>query len=114
MKKILILSLMVFIPALSFAENKTNKSKFNFEQCEEILGAAIFNGVLEDVCGFNGSVKEKLKMIYDAGQCRHTVPQSNVDSLIRDVLEDSRMRYKAFGEKVFCDENLKGYTDLME
>lgn len=114
MKKILLLGLMLIIPTLTFAENTSPKSKLNIEQCKEVLGAAIFNGVLEDVCGFTGSVKDNLKKIYDAGQCRYTVPQSNVDALIKDVLEDSRMRYKAFGEKVFCEENMKGYTDLMD
>lgn len=114
MKKVLALSFLCVFPVFTFAENKGIKPKLDLNQCKEILGAAIFNKVLEEICGFNGGVKENLKKIYDEGQCRHIVPQSTVDSLAKDVLEDSRMRYKAFGEKVFCEANLKGYTDLMD
>lgn len=114
MKRIIISSLVFMISTITVAEKEATKPKLNLEQCKEILGAALFNGVLEEACGFNGSVKDKLKMIYDSGQCRHTVPQKDVDFLVKDVLVDSRMRYKAYGGEVFCEENLKGYTDLME
>ena len=114
MKRLFALGFLCVLPILTFAGNKEVKPKLDLNQCKEILGAAIFNGVLEEVCGFNGGVKDSLKEIYEKGQCRYTVPQSTVDTLAKDVLEDSRMRYKAFGEKAFCDANLKGYTDLMD
>lgn len=84
------------------------------ELCEEVLGAAIFNGVLEAVCEFDGGVKDKLKNIYDSANCRDIVPQETVANLSKDVLQDSRDRYKVFGEKKFCEDNLRGYADLMD
>lgn len=109
-----LLSLILLFPTFAFAKENEKKQALSLELCEELLGAAIFNKVLEEICGFNGGVKDKIKTIYDNGKCRYTVPQSTVEVLAKDVLEDSRLRYKAFGEKEFCDGNLKGYTDLMD
>ncbi|ALH95593.1 hypothetical protein [Acinetobacter equi] len=105
--------------ALSF--QLTNASTMPIEEqeeklgfCKEVLGAAIFNSVLETVCDFDGGVKDKLKNIYDSADCREIVPQETVENLSRDVLQDSRDRYKVFGEKKFCEDNLRGYSDLMD
>lgn len=92
----------------------TEEQEAKLELCEEVLGAAIFNGVLEAVCEFNGGVKDKLKNIYDSASCREIVPQETVDNLAKDVLEDSKDRYIAFGEKKFCEDNLRVYSDLVD
>lgn len=115
MKKILGLCILLCLQATySYAEVEKKNVKIKREFCEEILGAALFNKVLEEVCGFEGGVKDKLKNIYDSGNCRSVVPQTTVDNLAKEVLLDSRDRYKVFGEKKFCEDNLRGYADLMD
>lgn len=112
MKKILGVCLILLCSVVSAEVNQNKSEKFKLQMCEEILGGAMFNRVLEDVCGFNGGVKDKLKKTYDEGGCRSIVPQERVNAIANDVLLDSRNRYKAFGEKDFCEANLKGYADL--
>lgn len=109
------LRIILFIVLSSFTLHANSFESQNIQQkgCEEVLGAALFNGVLEDVCGFDGNVKERLKKIYDKNQCRNKVPQNKVDAIIQDNLEDSKVRYDAFGEKKFCEANMKPYVDLM-
>ena len=108
MKKLFLLTLTLLVSLSSYSKNN------DLEACKSILGAALFNQILEEVCGFEGNVKENLKKIYDENRCREIVPQSTVDYIIRDNLEDSRMRFKAFGEKKFCEENMKPYVELMD
>ena len=57
------LRIILFIVLSSFALHANSFESQNIQQkgCEEVLGAALFNGVLEDVCGFDGNVKERLK-----------------------------------------------------
>lgn len=88
-------------------------SQITIQDCEVVLGAGIFNGLLEEVCGFEGGVKDQFLSLYDKFHCRQMVPQKNVDEMAKNVAEDTKMRVKAFGLKTFCKENMKHYADLV-
>jgi hypothetical protein len=94
------------------ANAETNKDKE--ESCLTLLGAGIYNGVLEDVCKFDGGVKDKLKALYTNGGCRSIVPQEKVEETSNDVLIDSKKRFQILGERKFCDGNKDAYYDLVE
>ena len=37
--------------------------------CEQLIGAGMYNGILEDICNFNGGVKNKLLNLYNEAGC---------------------------------------------
>lgn len=113
MKKWMIAALLLS-NMLTYAQAAKQDDYFNSEKCEEILAAGMFNQILEDVCGFDGGVKDALLNIYQQAECPLIVPQQRVEQVSALVLEDSRMRYKAFGETRFCADNMKAYVDLVE
>nr|WP_314367616.1 hypothetical protein [uncultured Acinetobacter sp.] len=80
--------------------------------CEKILAAGMFNGLLEDICGFEGNVKANLLKMYDHGQCRKIIPQKKVDKLAEDVLTDTKKRIDAYSKHTFCEENMQPYVNL--
>jgi hypothetical protein len=81
--------------------------------CLKILGAGMYNGILEDTCGFNGGVKDKLNAIYSNGGCRTLVPQTEVDRTASEVIEDTRKRYQSMGQSKFCEGNRSAYGALI-
>ncbi|MGJ8757445.1 hypothetical protein ACSFV5_07295 [Acinetobacter sp. HC8-3S] len=88
----------------------TNQEKV--KACEQIMAAGMFNGLLEDVCGFEGNVKANLMAMYDQTQCRKIIPQSTVDKLAKDVVMDTKKRMDAYSKHTFCEENMQPYVDL--
>lgn len=86
--------------------------KIDKKFCGQLLGAGIYNGVLEDVCNFNGGVKNKLLNIYNEAGCRAILPQKTVDKTAKDVLTDTKGRYKAMGHNAFCNGNIEDYNAL--
>lgn len=60
---------------------KAETSEDKKESCLTLLGAGIYNGVLEDVCKFDSGVKDKLKALYTEGGCRNIVPQEKVEEI---------------------------------
>lgn len=86
----------------------TNES----EICFKILGAGIYNGILEEVCGFSGGVKDKLKAMYASGVCPEIISEEEISNLSEKILIDTRRRYQAMGENAFCKENKNAYFDL--
>ncbi len=82
--------------------------------CIKILGAGMYNGVLEEVCEFSGGVKNKLLNMYNEAGCRAIVPQKVVDRTAVDVLKDTKARYKAMGRVAFCKGNIEAYNALQD
>ena len=104
-----------FIIVLGMVSNAYgNSDKEKIESCEQILAAGMFNGLLEDTCGFDGQVKDQLMQFYDTAQCRYIIPQKTVDATAKAVAEDTKMRIAAFGQTTFCEVNMKHYVDLKE
>jgi len=77
-----------------------------------LLGAGIYNQSLEEVCAFNGGVKDKLKSLYSDSGCRGIVSQEAVNRVARDVLIDTKARYESLGKTKFCAGNRKAYFAL--
>lgn len=106
-KTILFVSLVLIMDSTYAA---SNQDKVN--GCEKILAAGMFNGLLEDICGFEGNVKANLLKMYDQGQCRKIIPQKKVDKLAEDVLTDTKKRIDAYSKHTFCEENMQPYVNL--
>ena len=82
------------------------------DACFKILGAGMYNGILEDICGFNGGVKEKIKTIYAAGKCPSLINPEEINQLSEEILIDTKNRFQELGETKFCDGNKQAYYDL--
>lgn len=82
------------------------------DKCLKLLGAGIYNQSLEEICGFNGGVKDELKSIYTASGCRSIVPQETVNKVVKDVLIDTKARYELLGKTKFCAGNKEAYFAL--
>lgn len=107
-KKIILLVGLVLIFDSASAASNQDKVK----GCEKILAAGMFNGLLEDICGFEGNVKANLLKMYDQGQCRKIIPQKTVDKLAKDVVMDTEKRIDAYSKYTFCEDNMQPYVDL--
>ena len=84
------------------------------DACIKVLGAGIYNATLEDVCKFNGGVKERLLAMYNEAGCKMIVTQKTVERVAADVLLDIKRRYKALGHQAFCEGNIVAYNALQE
>lgn len=93
-------------------DSTQEKNGSKYDACLKILGAGIYNGLLEDLCGFNGGVKAKLKVFYSEGECPDIISEDEINRLAKEILEDTKMRYKTLGEDDFCSNNKQGYYDL--
>lgn len=80
--------------------------------CMKILGAGMYNGILEDICGFDGNVKEKLKSVYANKNCQNIISTEEIQQLSEEILNDTRNRFQAMGEVDFCEGNRNAYYDL--
>jgi hypothetical protein len=94
----------------------TSQPSFSADKklCEDLLGAGMYNAILEDVCNFNGGVKIKIIGIYNEAGCREILPQKIVDEIAKDVLIDTKGRYKAMGHNAFCNGNIDAYNALQD
>lgn len=92
--------------------NSQPKQKIDKKFCGQLLGAGMYNGILEDICNFNGGVKNKLLNLYNEAGCRAILPQKVVDKTAKDVLTDTKSRYKAMGHNAFCSGNIDAYNAL--
>lgn len=104
-KKILSLSTIFILASSTNAATKV-------EKCENVLTAGVYNGYLEEICGFDGGVSDKLKVAYSSQNCPNLVSEKRIYSLVGDVTLDTKNRYVAFGEEKFCEANIEGYADL--
>lgn len=82
------------------------------DKCLKLLGAGMYNQSLEEVCAFNGGVKDKLRALYSELGCRSIVSQEAVNRVARDVLIDTKARYESLGKAKFCAGNKKAYFAL--
>jgi len=106
MKSIL---LIVLIVVFSFGADKLTR-----EECEQTMGAGVYNQILEDTCHFSGEVSASLMQIFAIGKCKETIGSESINRVAGEVLSDTLPRYKKFGKEIFCKENWKGYDDLYE
>jgi hypothetical protein len=93
-------------------QTNSQPKKIDKNFCGQFLGAGMYNGILEDVCNFNGGVKNKILNLYNEVGCRAILPQKVVDKTSRDVLADTKGRYKAMGHNAFCSGNIDAYNAL--
>jgi hypothetical protein len=97
---------------LALISSNSSSNELNFQDCVNLLGAGMYNRYLENYCDFNGGVGDKLKQLYSLGECRSTVPQEVVDSMAKQVTDDSSSRMKSLGKKRFCAGNKDAYYAL--
>lgn len=102
----------VLVSFLSLVSTNSFSNELNFQDCVSLLGAGMYNQYLENYCNFNGGVGDKLKQLYSSGGCRSTVPQEVVNSMAKQVTEDSNIRMKSLGKNKFCIGNKNAYYDL--
>ena len=81
--------------------------------CLQLLGAGMYNGLLEDTCGFKEGVKDQLKASYSNAGCRTVVTQDEVDQTSANVTTNANMRYQKIGRKNFCAGNKAAYEALI-
>lgn len=91
-----------------------NDRQDKIKACKTLMGAALFNGLLEEECGFNGGVKSKLKAFYFEGRCDLLLTEKDRLKLTEDVFKDTDKRLSAYGHDVFCEENMQPYADLVD
>jgi hypothetical protein len=89
-----------------------NTQAIEKQNCIEFLQAGVYNGALEETCGFNGGVKDKLKLVYTNAGCSSIVSPEEIDNTVKDVFKDTRNRYQSLGQKAFCDGNRDSYNAL--
>nr|WP_315278322.1 hypothetical protein [uncultured Acinetobacter sp.] len=94
--------------------NLAHAEKLDKDSCIKVLQAGAFNELLEDVCGFEGSVSDKFKLLYVHGQCNSTLTEKEVYKYIGQMTDDAEMRYKAHGQHGFCEGNIEAYADLVD
>ena len=82
--------------------------------CEKFFSATLYNGFLEQACGFDGQVKDRLASMMDTAHCLSALSKIRRDKLATQVLDDAEMRLKAYGEDPFCEGNIKDYSHLMD
>ncbi len=82
--------------------------------CMKLLGAAIYNRILEKACDFNGGVAERFRLSYDKNGCRNIISQKIVEKTVKEVMIDTKRRYKAMGNYAFCNGNLDTYNQLQD
>lgn len=103
---------LVAIPSM-FSAN-AYAEELSFKDCLNVLAAGMYNRFLENYCGFDGGVGDRLKQIYTLGGCRTAVPQEVVDSMANEVTDDSSSRMRTLGEDAFCAGNKDAYYALRE
>ncbi len=64
----------------------------------ELLGAGIFNSYLEEYCGYDAGVKDKIMNILATSGCRSIILQETVDEMISNVSVDTNKRIKQYGK----------------
>ena len=84
------------------------------DACIKVLGAGIYNAALEDVCKFNGGVKEKLLAMYNEAGCKMIVPQKTVERIAADHVKAMMKTYEesavASGLNVITDRPYMHYA----
>lgn len=83
------------------------------KECLDIVGAGMYNQLLEGMCNFNGNVSKEIINIYNQSKCPSVLHSVQVENLAKDVLLDTRQRYMEMGKDNFCEANKERYRSLM-
>lgn len=109
------LAACIFLAAFpSMFSANSYAEELSFKDCLNVLAAGMYNRYLETYCRFDGGVGDMLKQIYTVGGCRTAVPQEVVDSMAKEVTDDSSSRMRNLGEEEFCAGNKDAYYALSE
>ena len=103
--------ILILISAIASCIN-VHAQNYESDKCLKLLSTGIYNQSLEEVCAFDGGVKDKLKSLYSDLGCRSIIPQEDVNKVSQDVLINIRARYQSIGKEKFCTENKKAYFAL--
>lgn len=82
--------------------------------CKQVLQGSAFNYMLESTCGFSAKVADKLDKHYSAKKCNRFFSDKEKSSLVLEAVQDGQMRLKVYGQSVFCEENMKAYSELID
>ena len=106
MKKLLP-ALLLCLPLVSVAEpvRQVNNQK---DMCQAMLQGGAFNFYLEETCGFNGGVADKLAQI-SARQCADIFTDGEALALSEEAIHEGTMRFEGFDKNQFCSANRSGY-----
>lgn len=96
-----------------FTLNILGAKELDMQMCLSFLGGGIYNGALEEFCGFKGNLQNEMKALYTEGGCRRTVPQSEVDRVAKEVTEDIFRIQDSGGINKYCKEHKKQYYKLL-
>jgi hypothetical protein len=102
---IIIFTLIVCSSTNALGEDKKNS-------CGVLLGAAVYNQFLETNCGFNGKVSDYSKWIYTNAGCGNVLLPNEVNTIVKQITEDSKQKFNSQGKKNFCNSNKMQYNDL--
>jgi len=81
----------------------------NAENCLEIARTGMMAGGQNDICKFNGNLKEKLMELYRAKSCGNLVSAADLNKAAEEILDGMRSEYAQSGKKKFCSEARKYY-----
>ena len=79
------------------------------QRCLDIARSGMIAGNQEVMCGFKGSLNEKLKRIYTYFGCGNLVARDDLDEAAEAVLEAMRNEYSQMGKESFCQDAREYY-----
>ena len=100
-----------FLDVQEVSENKSDGTPEG--DCMFLLKGGMFNGLLENVCEFNGGVKKSIMKSYEQANCRAIVSQEQVNSLSKEMLSEIRGDIEHNGQDAFCENARSGYEHLI-
>lgn len=100
-----------FLDVQEISENKPDGTSEG--DCMFLLKGGMFNGLLENICEFNGGVKKSIMKSYDQANCRAIVSQEQVNSLSKEMLSEIRGDIERNGQDAFCENARSGYEHLI-
>lgn len=107
LKLINILLIFSILPINSYAE------KDKLSACYYFLQGGTYNYMLEQGCGFNGNVARMSFDLYNKANCDSIVSQKAYNKLVKEVLDDTKRRFKKLGKNEFCEGNKSAYDELV-
>jgi len=97
-----------------FQKESENRSDGTPEgNCMYLLKGGMFNGLLENVCEFDGGVKQSIMKSYDQANCRAILSQDQVNTLSKEMLSVIKGDIERNGRDAFCENARSGYEHLI-
>ena len=100
-----------FLDVQEASENKPDGTPEG--NCMFFLKGGMFNGLLENVCEFDGGVKQSIMKSYDQANCRAIISQEQVNRLSKEMLSVVKDDIERNGQDAFCEDARSGYEHLM-